>query len=275
MEENSIRIGTSGYSYRDWVGPVYPVGTGAGDYFRHYVRLFDTVELNGTFYKLFNPSFFERAASRAPSGFVYTVKAFREITHGKEPSGRQIMERFRESLIPLSESGKLGAVLFQFPWSFKPSSRNERLLREIGVVFRDLNPVVELRNGAWMRRSVTELLRDEGICMCAVDQPDIHGLFSGEVPVTSSVGYLRFHGRNTEKWWKNDAPWQRYDYLYTKEELSEWVPKISRLLSGVDRLYVFTNNHYKGQAVKNALMLREILGLTGPEQSGPFQREMF
>lgn len=270
-----IKIGTSGYSYKDWVGPVYPPGTRSDDYFGFYTQLFNTVEINSSYYRLFKPGFFERLAARSPRDFTFTVKAYRELTHERSSDIDSASRMFKESLMPLSNANKLGAVLLQFPWSFKPERENVSLLQRLGDDFRGLNPVVELRNGKWIGDRLFMILEEAELGFCAVDEPRLEGLAPPVVAGTATAGYIRFHGRNAKKWWKHDAPHERYDYLYSREELAEWLPAIRDLLEQVENLYIFTNNHYKGQAVKNASMLRELIGLEPPNPEEPSQEVLF
>jgi len=270
-----INIGTSGYSYKDWVGPIYPPGTRSSDYLHFYTQLFKTVEINSTYYRLFEPAFCESLAKRTPHDFRFTVKAFKEITHERTSDLISVSRKFIDSIKPLSYADKLGAVLLQFPWSFKPTRENRIYLQRLGECFRDLNPVVELRNSNWIGDNLFKLLEDMKLGFCVVDEPRLDGLMPPIVARTSPIGYIRFHGRNAEKWWNHDAPHERYDYLYSKEELTGWLPAIQELLERVENLYIFTNNHYKGQAVKNASMLHELIGLERPGSSEPSQERLF
>ena len=158
----------------------------------------------------------------------------------------------------------LGCVLAQFPWSFKHTPENERFLETVRDELPDLPVVVEFRNAAWIRDETFDRLRDLGLGCCCVDEPRLHGLVPPFAVATAPVGYVRFHGRNAAKWWRHEHAWERYDYLYSQEELAEWVPRIREIAAQAEKTYVFFNNHYEGKAGQNARQLAELLNLTLP-----------
>lgn len=161
----------------------------------------------------------------------------------------------------MGESGKLGCILFQFPWSFKPSSRNSDYVLSLAdrVAYADV--VVEFRNNLWAKDEIYGLLRQNGIGFCCVDEPALKGLFPPVSLVTSKLGYLRFHGRNASKWFKHKEAWERYDYLYNNEELNHWLPQIQQMAGQSQDMYVLFNNCHQGQAAVNAKQMQELLGL--------------
>ncbi len=255
-----IRIGTSGYSYKDWVGPYYPEGIAKGDMLPYYAREFDTTELNFTYYRLPNPYTLAAIARKVPEGFLFTVKASRELTHEREES-RAALGQFIEALRPLQEGGKFGCILAQFPWSFRPSQENRDYLARMRERFGDLPVVVEFRNGAWIEKETFDLLRRLNLGYCCVDQPRLKGLVPPVAEVTAPIAYVRFHGRNAATWWQHEQAWERYDYAYSQEELAEWVPKIRRLDQEAETVFLFANNHWQGKAVTTARQLRMMLEL--------------
>lgn len=253
-----IRIGTSGYSYQDWIGPFYPEGINKSDMLVYYAREFDTSELNFTYYRIPNVYTMSAIARKVPDGFLFTVKASRELTH--ERGGKEYaFPQFIEALAPLQDEGKFGCVLAQFPWSFRANEENRAYLEFLREQFGDLPVVVEFRNREWIEEDTFDLLRQLELGFCCVDQPRLKGLIPPIARATASVGYVRFHGRNAAKWWGHKEPWERYDYTYSEEELREWVPKIRQLEQHAERVFVLTNNHWQGQAVANARQLRMML----------------
>lgn len=254
-----IHIGTSGYSYDDWVGPFYPEGTPKGDFLDYYAGQFDCSEVNYTYYRMPDARTLEAMSAKTPPDFRFVIKANREMTHEREEADEALFEEFIAALDPLREQGKFGCVLAQFPWGFKLSQQNVDYLKGFRKMMRGVPVVIEFRNGSWIRDEMFAFLREANFGYCCVDQPRIEGLLPPRVEATSSIGYARFHGRNAEKWWEHEHAWERYDYLYSREELTEWVPKVQSLAEQTEETYVFFNNHYNAQAVQNALEFAELL----------------
>jgi uncharacterized protein YecE (DUF72 family) len=254
-----IRIGTSGYSYEDWLGPVYPEGTKSRDYLRHYIRLFDTVELNYTYYRPPSEQTLETMAAIAPEGFLFTLKATRQMTlEACQDPG--IYSQYANALAPLIDSGKFGAVLLQFPNAFKLSRAAVQHLEFIRNQWTDMPLVVEFRDRSWVDDTRTfDFLRDHNLAFCCVDQPQFKSLLPPMAAFTAEPAYVRLHGRNHQKWWHHDHAWERYDYLYDEEELRQWLPKVRQLDDAAETTYVMFNNHHAGQAVQNAQQLTELL----------------
>ena len=250
-----LRIGTSGYSYKDWIGPFYPEGIPRRDMLVYYAREFDTTEINFTYYRLPDPRTLAAMARKVPDGFVFTIKASQELTHGREDN-EQAFRQYVEALKPLQETGKFGCILAQFPWSFRPSEENRAYLEFMREQFGQLPVVVEFRNGGWIGEDTFDLLRRLRLGYCCVDQPRLRGLVPPVAQATAPVAYVRFHGRNAAKWWRHEHAWERYNYTYSDEELGEWVPKIRQLAQASESVYVFANNHWQGQAVTTAKQLR-------------------
>ena len=158
----------------------------------------------------------------------------------------------------------LGCILAQFPYSFHATPQNRDFLRWMRDGFGELPLVVEFRNSRWLVEESFALLQELGLGYCCVDEPRLRGLMPPIARATSpDVAYVRFHGRNAEKWWKHDEAWERYDYSYSDEELQEWVPKIKGLAEEADIVYCFANNHWEGQAVSTARQLSLLLGQGG------------
>jgi uncharacterized protein YecE (DUF72 family) len=253
-----IRVGTSGYSYKDWIGPFYPEGLPERDMLLYYAREFDATEVNFTYYRLPNAYTLGAMARKVPEGFLFTVKASQELTHGREDAA-PAFHRFVEALRPLQDEDKFGCVLAQFPWSFRPTEENRAYLEFMREHFGDLPVVVEFRNAGWIGEETFDLLRRLNLGFCCVDEPRLKGLIPPIARATGPVAYVRFHGRNAAKWWQHEEAWERYDYAYSEDELHEWVPRIHELEQAAGSVYVFANNHWQGQAVTTAKQLRLLL----------------
>jgi uncharacterized protein YecE (DUF72 family) len=253
-----IHIGTSGYSYKDWIGPYYPDRIKKGDMLPYYAREFDTTELNFTYYRLPNPHILAAIARKVPDDFVFTIKASKELTHEREDN-EEAFRQYIEGIGPLIDEGKFGCVLAQFPWSFRHSEESKDYLKYVREQFGDLPVVVEFRNREWIHDETFDLLRQLQLGFCCVDQPRLKGLIPPLAQVTAPVAYVRFHGRNAAKWWRHEHAWERYNYSYSDEELREWVPKIRALEQGSETVFAFANNHWQGQAVTTAKQLHMLL----------------
>ncbi len=253
-----IYIGTSGYSYDDWVGPVYPPGLPKQEWLAYYAREFQACEINFTYYRLPSARTLAAMEAKTPPGFVFTVKASQELTHDRDDP-EPAFAAFRAGVAPLVEAGKLGCVLAQFPYAFHATRENRDYLRRFRERMQGLPAVIELRNRAWVSEETFGLLRELGLGYCCVDEPRLPGLIPPVAVATSPIAYVRFHGRNASKWWQHEAAWQRYDYTYSEEELAEWRPKIHSLDSQAEVTFVFANNHWQGQAVGTARQLRLLL----------------
>ena len=258
-----IRIGTSGFSYEDWKGRVYPASLKSAEMLPYYGRMFRTVELNTTYYGLPRPVVMEQMAARVPAGFDFAVKAHKDMTHS-DHFQPEVFAKFCEVVQPLRDAGMLGPVLAQFPWSFKRSAESEGYLGRLREALPDVPVVVEFRNAGWVDESLFELLRELDLGFCCVDEPRLKGLLPPVAAATSGIGYVRFHGRNAKQWWKHEKAWQRYDYLYTVPELQEWSPKVQEVAAQTETTYVFFNNHYLGQAAQNALQMMDLVGQSSP-----------
>ncbi len=254
----TIRIGTSGFSFDDWVGRVYPRDLPKREWLAYYAREFSTCELNFSYYRIPDARTLAQIAAKVPEDFVFSIKAYRGITHQREDPDPQ-MERFSEALAPLIDQGKLACVLAQFPHSFHTNPENRAYLRRVREGLGDLPVVVEFRSREWISGRTFEELHDLNLGFCCVDQPRFKNLIPPVAVATGPVAYARFHGRNRAKWWEHDEAWERYDYSYTDEELMEWVPKIRALEGEASLTLVYMNNHWQGQAVSSARSLRSLL----------------
>ncbi len=258
-----IRIGTSGFSYKDWVGPVYPAGLPERDWLSFYARQFSTVELNVTFYRLPSVRNTDAWLRKTPEVFRFVVKAYRGLTHERENPD---FAAFCASIQPLKESGKLGCVLAQFPNSFHPIPENKEYLKRLREGLAPFPLVAEFRHVAWSKPETFEMLRGLSVGYCCVDEPQLRGLMPPTAVATSPVGYIRFHGRNAAHWYENQDPQERYDYIYSQEELEEWVPKIRGVEKDTEETYVYFNNHPHGHGVAGARVLGTLLNIERKEE---------
>jgi len=275
-----IRVGPAGWSYPDSPGHVYPASVPARfDALRFLASYFDTIEVNSTFYRPQPPKTYASWAKRvaANSEFRFTVKLWQVFTHGPrgvsgertEGVGAEKVEwtaddvrMVTEGLEVLRGEGRLGALLAQFPWSFKPDGVGRERLTRLVETFRDWPLAVEVRHGRWGRPGELAFLKDLGVGFTNLDQPVIGQSLPPTAHATGPLGYVRFHGRNYEHWFgEHEETFQRYDYLYTAAELAPWIERIKTLgaTDGVTEVYVITNNHYEGKGPANALMIRAML----------------
>jgi uncharacterized protein YecE (DUF72 family) len=253
-----IYVGTSGFSYDDWVGPYYPEGLNKTEWLSFYAREFNTMELNSSYYGVPTTFAMERMAQKTPDGFQFTVKAHQDMTHKREDN-ELVFTQFNAALKPMIEQGKFGCVLAQFPNSFHNAPDSLDYLKLFRERMGDLAVVIELRQRDWLNDETFALLRELHFGFCCVDEPRFTSLMPPITEVTSDVAYVRFHGRNAQKWWSHAEAWERYNYTYKPEELQEWVPKLEGLAEKSQRMFVFANNHYRGQAIDTARQLKLML----------------
>ncbi len=276
-----IRVGPAGWSYPDSPGHVYSASVPSRfDALTFLAPYFDTIEVNSTFYRPQPPRTYASWAKRVAANpdFRFTVKLWQLFTHGTtEARGESRVARggsgagewtaddvrmVTEGLEVLRGEGRLGALLAQFPWSFKPDSRSRDRLMRLAETFAGLPLAVEVRHARWGRPEELAFLRDIGVGFANLDQPVIGQSLPPTAHATGPLGYVRFHGRNYEHWFgEHESSSQRYDYLYTAAELAPWVERIKALgaTDGVTDVYVITNNHFEGKGPANALMVRAML----------------
>ena len=252
-------VGTCGYSYNEWIGPVYPEGTKKEKFLPLYAGRFRTVELDYTFYAMPQAKNIQKMMDDGP-GLSFAVKAHQSLTHKIDSAKWQDdAKTYKEAIEPLREKERLEAVLFQFPFSFHYEAENRRYLGKILDEFSGISSAVEFRNSEWVNNRVIDGLKKRGVALAGLDMPELKGLPPITDVVTSPLAYFRLHGRNKETWWGSDSA-ARYDYLYTDSELETITERIKQIIVKADRLVIYFNNHARGQAVRNAEKLIKILG---------------
>jgi uncharacterized protein YecE (DUF72 family) len=255
-----VLIGTSGYSFRDWVGPFYPPGTRSGDFLRLYSRHFNAVEINSTYYRIPHPQVIEMMEQKTPPGFHFVVKLNQAMTHERslDPTLRR---EFLAALEPLKSAQKYDGVLAQFPWAFKRSPAALAHLEALREALPDEPLFVEFRHASWITPELGPWLTERGLGYCSVDEPRLSGLVPPVTMVTGEDAYVRLHGRNAENWWGNGGG-DRYDYDYSEPELKEWLKKVTELAERSRRTYLFFNNCHAGHAARNAKLMQELMRQT-------------
>ena len=275
-----IKIGTSGFSFPDWKGTVYPAKLSSKEMLSYYAYTlkFDTVEINSTYYAIPSPENMEGMIRKVPEDFEFVVKGYKGMTHDPFDNRLETIpttddikkscQIFSHALVPLKDSNKLGAVLLQFPVFFSHNHRNKDYLLFCKDQFKDIQVVIEFRNKDWARDETFDFLRENNLGYCAVDEPKLPRLMPFINEITSSLGYMRFHGRNPH--WFNTPVSERYHYLYTDEELKEFMPEAMKMDSRARKVYTFFNNCHAGFALRNAQTFKRMMGLDKKKSEGIF-----
>ena len=268
----NLYIGTSGWSYPKgegtWTGFFYPKAR--INELEYYSQFFKTVEINSSFYRPPNPGYVYNWVKRVPEDFLFTVKLWQKFTHPrmyKEATGheavisQQDVDLFNRSIEPLVQYGKLGALLAQFPPSFKNDGLGQQILRGVIKIFGQYRLAVELRHRSWSDDEETALLlRGNNVAWVQIDEPKFKTSVAKELPLTSDMAYFRFHGRNAEMWWKGNSE-TRYKYLYSQEEINELADKLRPAAEQTKLSFAFFNNHWQGYAPRNAIDMIKTLEL--------------
>jgi uncharacterized protein YecE (DUF72 family) len=268
-----VRIGVAGWDYPDWRGRVYPTRAPGGfDRLAWIARYVEIVEVNATFYR---PVPARRAAAWVTRvadrpRFRFTAKAHRSWTHEPGADLDRVVPETLEGLAPIRDAGRLEAVLVQFPQRFHAGPDAYGHLESLAVRTRDWPIVVEVRHRSWARPGAVDRVRALGFGWCVVDQPRVGGASDPVETLTSDVAYVRLHGRNADAWFRDDAGRdERYDYRYSHAELREIGGRVGRLATTAESVVVVQNNHFRGQAVANALQLRAMVEGRPPRAPTP------
>lgn len=262
-------IGPSGWSYADWAGVVYPNPRPRGfKPLAHVARYFNAVEVNASFYRAPTARMTAAWPQQVPEAFRFAFKLSQEFTHRRETfPGRSIVEAFQEGVRPVRDAGRLGPLLMQFPWSFRYGPESIAWLERLREAFAAYDRFIEVRHASWAQPEALDGLRSVG-GYCNIDQPRLRDCLPPTQHVFGGQAYVRLHGRNGAKWFAENQPsYERYNYLYSPEELREWVARLNAIADEARDVYVFANNHYRGQGPANALELRAMF--EGREVSVP------
>ncbi len=270
--DSSLRVGPAGWNYKDWEGIVYPAGGSKSfDALAFLADYFDTIEINSSFYAPPRPRDAAGWARRVRNNprFKFTAKAWQRLSHQRTGSDAASLaadcDVVRQSMAPLVEAGVLGALLLQFPWSFRNSEENLAYMGSLLQRLEGFPLAIEVRHGSWNREPFYAYLKSRGVALCNVDQPVIGDSMAPSALVTARIGYLRLHGRNYKMWFQEGAGRDaRYDYLYTKEEVHEMAGRLRAMKQTADETYAITNNHFRGQALVNAVEILDELDARPP-----------
>jgi uncharacterized protein YecE (DUF72 family) len=278
-----LRIGPAGWAYPDWAGIVYPSRRAKGFHEATYLaEYFDTIEINSSFYQPLRPEHAAQWIDRVAANprFLFTAKLWQRFTHdirSVTSSSAAADERaVRAGFDVLRAANRLGAILLQFPFSFHRGNETVAYLSAVLKRFADYPLVVEVRHATWESEETLDLLRGSGASFCNIDQPIIGRSLAPSAQATSPVGYVRLHGRRYDTWFTDDAripAYERYNYLYTADELAPWVARIRKISGQVGDTFVVTNNHFQGKAVVNALQLISILKGSKVKVPEPLRRQ--
>src|ERR1019366_1677366 len=252
----TIRVGPAGWSYPDWAGIVYPAKKPRGFHEAAYLaEFFDTIEINSSFYHPPSPEHCRQWIGRVSANprFTFTAKLWQKFTH-ESGAGAEDERAVRAGFDVLRDAGKLGAVLLQFPFSFHRTPENTAVLKNLLKRFADYPLVVEVRHATWNDNAFYAVLHERGVGFCKIDQPVIGRSIKPSERATARVAYVRLHGRRYDSWFSDDPampPSERYNYLYTEQELEPWAARIQHLAEAGDSTFVITNNHFQGKAIVN------------------------
>jgi len=272
----TVRLGTCSFADEGLVKTWYPRGVSTSKArLGYYGERFDTVEVDSPYYHLPDPAVTGRWAQRTPPEFVFHIKAHASMTHHEPAEQGRAFAEFRASLEPLELSGKLRGILLQYHPRFVKSDAAKTELSRVRALLDPLVPLVEFRHRSWLeedeRADTLAFLERSGLAYVSVDSPRTRA--SNVVPpvaaATHRVAYVRFHGRNAKTWnIRSEKSWQRFDWMYSAEELAEWVEKLAGLAEQADEVYALFNNNRDDFAPRSALILRDLLDQAGIPAAG-------
>ena len=282
-QPNRIRIGTAGWSYKDWEGIFYPSGMQKNKVhpLEYLARFFDTAEINTSFYGPLKAEWAKlwcRKVAEVNRDFLFTAKLYRAFTHSPlavmEPTSAASIRptdedeiKTREGLDALAGEGRLGALLIQFPISFKNTSLKREYLDRLLRQFIEYQCVVEVRDSSWNNDETLAAFAQKNVAFCNIDQPLLGKSLAPTEHVTAPLAYIRLHGRNYDQWFDSDNRNDRYNYLYKERELEGWKDRIENVAAKAQTTYVITNNHFESKAGVNALELKAMV--TGKRVPAP------
>ncbi len=259
MKMGRVLLGTSGWSYQEWVGVFYP--TSNESKLKHYTRVFPTAEIDSTFYAMPQPGVVQGWDRYSPKEFAFAAKLPKTVTHDLlEHLGHDIekeMDKFAELMMPLNNSGKLVCLLIQLPPSYKYDV--EHLDQFLALLPHGYKYAIEFRHKSWLQPPTWKILSRYNVAYTIVDEP----LLPPDIHVTADFAYLRWHGHGQQPW---------YNYHYTDKQLEDWKPKIEEIQSSTKNTFGYFNNHFHGYAVENALKVLKMLGKLTQEQDEALER---
>ncbi|MFZ3215082.1 MAG: DUF72 domain-containing protein [Candidatus Acidiferrales bacterium] len=259
-----ILVGPAGWSYPDWKGILYPTHREKGFHEAAYLaEFFDTIEINTSFYYPLKAELAAQWAERIAANprFQFTAKLWQKFTHEGDTTAEDV-KAVRAGFDVLQAAKRLGAVLLQFPFSFHNTRENRTRLHAVLERFADYPLAVEVRHSPWAKKDFYEMLHERGVGFCNIDQPVIGRSMQPSERATAAVGYVRLHGRRYDTWFSDDpaAPAaERYNYLYSEEELEPWAKRIEHVAEAAKTTFVVANNHFQAKAIVNALQLVHLL----------------
>lgn len=282
MQASQVYLGTSGFSFDDWRGPVYPERLPRPQWLIYYEQQlgFNALEINYTYYQLPSPRTLEGLIKKTTPRFRFTIKTHRSMTHDVLRPGGSLagnpgaFAAFREGMKPLVQSGRLGCVLAQFPYGFSNTPKHRDYLSVTIDRLADLTLVVEFRHNSWVAPQTLAYLKQRQVGWCVVDEPRLPRLMPWVGEATSESGYVRFHGRNAEQWFGTSTE-ERYHYLYRDSELRELVERSAEVAKQVKTLFVFFNNCHAGGAARNAGQFKALLVERGLLPNDPQPSRLF
>lgn len=278
---SNLRIGTSGWNYPSglgtWNGVFYPAREKGRaprgkarpkfDELAYYAEHFDTVEINTTFYGQPRATIAQTWANRTPPGFEFSLKLYRHLTHSDTANVPSLaldtIDEYRRGIEPLAAAGKIGALLAQFPPSFKQTAESRDYLDALLSRFRDYPVAVELRHRSWSDdfQTTLSILNAHNAALAQIDEPKFRlSIRQNQLPNITGFYYMRLHGRNAAQWWKHDKAEDRYNYLYSADELKTFAGTADAARRLVKKFYLYFNNHFASKAVVNAVMIKHQLG---------------
>jgi uncharacterized protein YecE (DUF72 family) len=264
FNSSRILVGPAGWSYADWKGILYPARREKGFHEATYLAdFFDSIEINTSFYHPLKPDLAAQWLERIAANprFLFTAKLWQKFTHQDDTTAEDV-KIVRAGFDVLRNAHRLGAVLLQFPFSFHNTAPNLARLNHLLDDFAVFPLVVEVRHASWAKKEFYELLHQRGVGFCNIDQPVIGRSIQPGERVTSPIGYVRLHGRRYDTWFSDDPaspPSERYNYLYSEEELGPWVKRIEHVAERAKTTFVVTNNHFQAKGIVNALQLIHLL----------------
>jgi uncharacterized protein YecE (DUF72 family) len=277
---SNLRIGTSGWNYPSgkgsWNGLFYPPAakrrrTGPGstpafDELAYYAEHFDTVEINSTFYGSPRAAVARTWVDRTPPGFEFSLKLYRKLTHevaGVVRPDSALIDEYRAGIDPMARAGRIGALLAQFPPSFQQSPESQAYLDALLACFQDYPVAVELRHRSWsdMFGETLSLLNSRNAALAQIDEPKFKlSIRQNQLPNITTFYYMRLHGRNAANWWRHEKAEDRYNYLYSDDELKAFSATADAARRLVRKFYLYFNNHFASKSVVNAVMIKNQLG---------------